>query len=255
VKKELPKHLKVYLQQDKRPAPAAVPEHVPRQEEETESSSEPTDEMFQDAEEHDEEDLETFAPPSTPSTPVRFWNALKSRAPPLKHLERAKKIFWDASEGSLNDRILKQEARCRRLKDIEKHVEAELRGAKDAEAKAETHYHEQEGIKTNLVEGARHEMHKLDGQKDKVHAELVKKLEQLAPHILEARKAWHEARHEAKTKEHRVEKVRKAWDRCRHEGDAIAVDHAAHASHAAALLAATKAAKATDAAKRSARIF
>ena len=55
----------------------------------------------------------------------------------MSHADRIKRNWWDDKEGSLVDKIKKQEALCRRLKEIEVHVESELKDAKAAAAKAD----------------------------------------------------------------------------------------------------------------------
>ena len=241
-KKELPKHMKVFFREAPRPVPAV-------------ESPDPKPEVFEDAEEPDE-DLEAYAPPSSPSTPRRLWNLVGRSTPSFAgHAERIKRHWWDDKEGSLGDRIKKQEARCRRLKEIEAHVDSELRGARQEEAHAEKRFEEAQARKTKISEGVGEELRRLEERKSALHAAAEQRMEVLKPRFHEVRAALNAARLAVKEKERRVEKVRHAFAQCRHDIETIALEHRAHASHAAALSAAHEAGRASEKAKRRAGIF
>lgn len=219
------------------------------------------DEVFEDASDGSDgsdgsdDDLEAYAPPSSPSTPRRLWNLVGRATPGLAgRAERVKRRWWDR-EGSLGDRIKTQEARCRRLKEIEAHVDSELRGARQVEAEAEKRFEEAQARRTKISDEVGEELQRLEERKSALHAAAEQRMEALKPRLHEAREGLSGARHAVQAKERRVEKVRRAFERCRHDVEAIALEHRAHASHAAALAAAQEAARASEQAKRRAGIF
>ena len=141
------------------------------------------------------------------------------------------------------------------IKEIEAHVDSELRGARQEEAHAEKRFEEAQARKTKISEGVGEELRRLEERKSALHAAAEQRMEVLKPRFHEVRAALNAARLAVKEKERRVEKVRHAFAQCRHDIETIALEHRAHASHAAALSAAHEAARASEKAKRRAGIF
>ena len=207
--------------------------------------------VFEDAEDS-EDDLESYSPPNSPSHGDRLLGFL-GQAIPSKISGFANRA-WNYSEGSIGDKILKQEVKCRRLKEIERHVDSELREAKRILTKTEARWKDHEGRIESIFEAAKKKIHELEQRKEEVKAAADTQVEELNSRLKGLKTELHEQQHAVGVKEGRVAKVQRAFERCREEIDTITVQHNAHHAHMAALEAAGRAAAEASKARRKAGI-